>query len=113
MSKNLMGKSISHNDTPYAIFEGISPFGNTTVKLLKSYQKPEKELLNLYAKWMVGVKTDHTFGSYDLGDSYVQDVVRGLALTYASDTFKENYFDTIDVLKKKAGFTVNLKGVRT
>ena len=112
MSKNLMGKSRNNKDKPYAIFEGMNPFGNTTVKLLKSYQKPEKELLNLYAKWMVGVKTDHTFGSYDLGDSYIQDVVRGLSLTYASDKFKENYWDTLDTLKRKTGF-ITTEGVLT
>lgn len=103
MSKNLCGKSRDKAD-PYATFEGFGPFGETTVHVLKTYQKPHKELSNGYARWFVAVKTDHTFGSYDLGDSYLQDVVRGLTLTYAHDLFKENYWDTLQDLKRFTGF---------
>jgi len=103
MSKNLMGKS-RDKENPYATFEGFGPFGETVVHVLKSYQKPHKELSNQYARWFVAVKTDHTFGSYDFGDSYLQDVVRGLKLTHASDEFKQNYWDTLQDLRRFAGF---------
>mgnify|MGYP003388450001 FL=1 len=94
--KNLLGKSRT-KENPYAIFSGIGPFGDTTVKLLKTYQKPAKELTNVYALWQVSVSSDFTFGSSDIGDSYLKDCIRGLALTYASNEFKENYF--LDILK--------------
>jgi len=113
MSKNLMGKSRNQTD-PYATFEGFGPFGDTVVHVLKSYQKPHKELSNQYARWLVAVKTDHTFGSFEMtdhtfgsfemGDSYLRDVVRGLRLTYASDEFKKNYWDTLQDLKRFTGF---------
>lgn len=103
MSKNLMGKSRNQTD-PYATFEGFGPFGDAIVHVLKSYQKPHKELSNQYARWLVAVKTDHTFGSFEMGDSYLRDVVRGLRLTYASDEFKENYWDTLQDLKRFTGF---------
>ena len=91
MTKNLCGKSRSKED-PYAIFKGIGPFGDTEVRLLKTYQKPEKELTNQYARWFVAVKSDFTYGSYDIGDSYINEVVRGLTLEHATDEFKENYW---------------------
>ena len=39
MSKKLMGKTRDASE-PYAVFEGLGPFGNTEVRLLKVYQKP-------------------------------------------------------------------------
>jgi len=90
MAKNLMGKSRT-KDTPYAIYKGMGPFGNTEMLLLKAYQIPSKENGNPYAKWFVAVKSDMTHGSYDMGDSYIKDAVRGLNLTYASDAYKQQY----------------------
>ena len=101
--KNMMSKSRNTED-PYAIFKGIGPFGETEVRLLKAYQKPSLESKNKYARWFVAVKSDFTYGSYDMGDSYVNEVVRGLELTYADDEFKENYWENINELKQKAGF---------
>ena len=107
MTKNLMGKG-KPETAPYATFEGLGVFGNTIVHILKSYQKPEKEFKNEYARWMVAVKSDHTYGGYDIGDSYVRDVADNLTLTYASDEFKENYWDTIHALAERGGFYINL-----
>ena len=92
--KNLCGKSRT-KENPYATFEGYGPFGYTVVHLLKTYQRPDKERKNPYARWFVAVKSDHTYNSYDMGDSYVKEAVYGLDLTYASDDFKENYYDGI------------------
>ena len=39
--KNLLGKS-RKTDTPYAIFKGYGPFGETEMRLLKTYQLPVK-----------------------------------------------------------------------
>jgi hypothetical protein len=87
--KNLFGKMRSKED-PYAIYEGIGPMGQTEVRVLKTYQTYEKESANPYARWMVAVKTDMTFGSYDMGDSYL-DVIRGLKLVKSSDEWREVY----------------------
>ena len=57
---------------------------------------------------MVAVKSDHTYGGYDIGDSYIRDVADNLTLTYASDEFKENYWDTIKDLAERGGFYINL-----
>ena len=101
--KNLLGKSVG-KDTAYATWHGDGPLGNTTVLLLKTYQVPHKELKNQFARWFVAVKTDVTYQSWELGDSYLNRVVRGLTLVDASDKFKEQYWETISDLRKVANF---------
>jgi len=59
--------------------------------LLKTYQIPTKERENQYARWFVAVKTPMTYGSYDMGDSYIREATMGLTLTYASPEYKEQY----------------------
>jgi hypothetical protein len=59
--------------------------------LLKTYQIPSKERENQYARWFVAVKTPMTYGSHDMGDSYIKEATMGLTLTYASPEFKEQY----------------------
>lgn len=114
IQKNLLGKSRT-KDNPYATFEGEGPFGNTTVHLLKTYQKPAKELENAYARWFVAVSSDFTYGSYDIGDSYLRDVIRGLTITYSSHEFKQNYPSWIsdrpdlENLLKYSGFIIETK----
>jgi hypothetical protein len=90
MAKNLLGKS-RKQDNPYAVFKGEGPFGETEMLLLKTYQMPTKERENVYARWFVAVKTPMTYGSYDMGDSYIREATLGLTLTYASPEFKEQY----------------------
>ena len=91
--KNLLGKS-RNVQTPYAIFRGNGPFGETEVRLLKTYQKPANEAKNRCAKWLCATKTAFTHGSYDMGDSYIDAATYGLTLTYASDEYKAQYSQT-------------------
>jgi hypothetical protein len=43
-------------------------------RVLKKYQRPDKEAANPYARWFVAVKSPFTYGSYDYGDTYVSDI---------------------------------------
>ena len=97
MAKNLLGKSRPMQN-PYAIYKGDGPFGPTEMKLLKTYQLPKNESTNEYARRFVAVKTDATFGSYDMGDSYIAEATYGLKLDYASPEFKEQYGNTVGIL---------------
>ena len=97
MAKNLLGKSRNMED-PYAIYKGGGSFGETEMRLLKTYQLPKNESTNEYARWFVAVKTDATFGSYDMGDSYIAEATYGLKLDYASPEFKEQYNNTVGIL---------------
>ena len=112
MSKNLMGKTRDASE-PYAVFEGNGLYGYTKIILLKVYQKPALEFSNKYARWFISVKSDHTYGDYDEGDSLVADAVRDLTLVQASDLFIQQYGDCLDELQNKAGFLITDKSIMT
>jgi hypothetical protein len=89
-TKNLCGKA-RKIDAPYAVYKGFGPLGETEVRVLKVYQSREKEKANPYARWFVAVKSDYTYGSFDMGDAYINETVKGLYLREASPEFKEQY----------------------
>lgn len=76
MAKNLFAKART-SETPYAIYAGWGPFGLTECRILKTYQLPANEAKNKYARWFLAVKTDMTYGSFDLGDTYKEEVLKG------------------------------------
>ena len=43
-------------------------------RVLKKYQRLDKEAANPYARWFVAVKSPFTHGSYDYGDTYVSEI---------------------------------------
>lgn len=90
MPKNLFGKT-RKMDQPYAIYAGDGPFGYTECRVLKTYQTAEKEKQNPYARWFVAIKTDATWGSFDMGDSYIKDAKGLLHLVAADPEWKEQY----------------------
>ena len=95
MAKNLLGKSRT-KETPYAIFKGYGPFGETEMRLLKTYQVPSNEDKNQYARWFVAVKSEMTYGSYDMGDSYIREATMGLTRVYADPLYLEQYGIELD-----------------
>ena len=50
--------------------------GDWEWRVLKKYQSPSNEAKNEYAVWMCAVKSPMTYGGWDMGDTYVNDVVR-------------------------------------
>jgi len=69
--KNLCGK-MRPVENPYEVWENDSGW---QWRVLKKYQIPEKEADNPYARWLCAVSSPYTFGSYDMGDTYVLDIV--------------------------------------
>jgi len=51
MTKNLLGKSRPVQD-PYAIYEGYGPFGNTEMRLIKTYQVPANVRTSTLNGWL-------------------------------------------------------------
>ena len=70
MSKNECNKT-RDIDNPYEIWQGPANF---EWRVLKKYQSPENEAKNEYARWFCAVKSDMTYGSFELGDTYVADI---------------------------------------
>lgn len=90
MSRTKFGKT-RKIEQPYAIFAGDGPFGETECRVLKTYQSAEKEKQNPYARWFIAIKTDCTYGSYDMGDSYIRDAKALLHLVAATPEWLEEY----------------------
>ena len=106
MTKNLLGKSRT-KDKPYAIWQGFGAFGDTEVRLLKTYQIPSNEQKNQYARWFVAVKSEYTHGSFDISDSYIRDLLEGMTLKQADPLFTEQYSSMlIEGCSKVDGITV-------
>ena len=70
MSKNECNKT-RDIDNPYEVWRGPANF---EWRVLKKYQSPENEAKNEYARWFCAVKSDMTYGSFELGDTYVADI---------------------------------------
>jgi hypothetical protein len=68
-AKNPYGKTVKVNE-PHAVFRE----GGWEWRVLKTYQTPEKEKENPYARWFCAVKSPMTHGGYDMGDTYIKDV---------------------------------------
>jgi len=64
---NPFGKSRSI-DAPYAIYI----CGDFTWHVLKTYKLAKNE--DSYSRWQVAAKSEATFGSFELGDTYKIDV---------------------------------------
>ena len=97
--KNPFGKS--NFDTPHAIYEGEGPWGHCTVHVIKTYQHPDNERKNRYAKWLIGAKTDATHGSFAYGDSYVHDALIGdMKLVSSVEEWTEYYSESPLVLQE-------------
>jgi hypothetical protein len=70
MAKNKCGKTRKVED-PYEIWRA----GDWEWRVLKKYQSEENETKNPYARWFCAVKSPYTYGSFDMGDTYIRDIV--------------------------------------
>ncbi len=72
-TKNICGKVRKVNE-PYVVYRNER--AGWEWRVLKKYQSPEGEKGNPYARWFCAVKSPMTYGSYDMGDVYVSEVVQ-------------------------------------
>ena len=86
MNQNQIQKSNKKNycakrrdiNNPYEIYTAqLIDGGQFEWRVLKKYQAPCNEHNNAYARWHVGARSPFTFGSWEYGDEYVTNVVRG------------------------------------
>ena len=75
---DFIGKKAVDVDSPYAVFTGQMFGGEATFKVLKKYKNDDAAQ---YSAWMIAAETPATYGGYDMGDTYVTDVVTTLNLT--------------------------------
>ena len=70
MTKNMCGKT-RKTDDPYEVWTGANGYEG---RVLKKYQSPAREAENPYARWFCAVKSNFTYGSFELGDVYVSEI---------------------------------------
>ena len=75
---DFIGKKAVDVDSPYAEFTGTLFGGDATFKVLKKYKNDDAAQ---YSAYLIAAETPATYGSYDMGDTYVADVVLHLSLT--------------------------------
>ena len=91
---NPFGKS-RKIDNPYAIYAG----GGFEHRILKTYKVPKSEAKDPYARCFVAAKSDATFGGFDMGDTYKNEVTSYFRLVAAEPEWLEAY---------RPGFDANL-----
>ena len=72
MTKNMCGKTRETAD-PYEVWTGANGF---EWRVLKKYQNEENEAKNAHARWFCAVKSNFTYGDFELGDVYVSEIKR-------------------------------------
>lgn len=70
-TKNEKAKTRDVNH-PYEVYRNNSGW---EWRVLKHYQSPENEATNKYARVMCAVKSPMTYGGYDMGDTYINDIM--------------------------------------
>jgi hypothetical protein len=85
-TKNLCGKTRDVNN-PYEVWRNED--AGWEWRVLKKWQCPEKEAENQYARWFCAVKSPFTFGSYEMGDTYVREVkANAVQVEFDADTLE-------------------------
>lgn len=79
-AKKLTTNQRIKQDKPIEIWK--SRDGTWTWKIWRKYQKPHNEAKNPYARWYCGTRSPFTYGSYELGDEYVNVVKRSATQVY-------------------------------
>jgi hypothetical protein len=85
--------------SPYATFF----VGSWEYRVLKTYQTPENEAKNKYARWFVAAKSPMTGGAFDIGDSYIADLLPVARFTQISYEFRQIYAAFIDTPAESSG----------
>jgi hypothetical protein len=93
MARNPLAKSRKVGD-PFATFYVTN--NQTGVwfewQVLKTYQLPKNEEQNPYARWLCAVKSPYTHGSYEMGDVYIDEILRtGAAMIQSTPEWREAY----------------------
>lgn len=84
--KNKMNKTRDINE-PYEIW--VNEQAGWEWRVLKKYQRPDLEAKNQYARWFTAVKSPFLYGSYEMGDTYVSDIVK-YGVQLSEDSMKEH-----------------------
>ena len=77
-------------ENPYAVY--TDPRTGWIWKVLKTYKHSEAERNDPYARWFVAATSPHMHdGSYEMGDTYAQEILQNGALIDADPEWRDEY----------------------
>lgn len=74
-------------DAPHAIYRA----GTFEWRVLRTYKQTSSEAKDPYARWFVAAKSDATYGSFEYGDTYKNEVTSYGRLVAATPEWIEAY----------------------
>jgi hypothetical protein len=75
-------------DAPYATYVNSQGW---EWRILKTYKQPSSEQKDPYARWFVAARSPLTYGDWEYGDTYKQEIIRHGRLHTATPEWKEAY----------------------
>lgn len=96
MAKNPFGKTMP-KEKPYAIYKSYFMPGWAWY-VCKTYQSPDNEKKNPYARWFCWVTSPMIYGEFEAGDTYIREIIfdAHAYLFEATDEWKKYYYPPKD-----------------
>ena len=89
--KNPFSKSVPI-DKAHAMYQAtFKDLGVVTVVVLKTYKKPDNCKADPNSTWFTAAKSDATFGSWEYGDQYADDIMNKFQMIGCTPEWKEAY----------------------
>ena len=85
-------KKIATTEEPHATFANRR--AGWEWRVLKVYRAAKTDKGDRYARWMLAVKSPYTYDDFEMGDTYISDVLGYGRLESATDEFKA-YFEEL------------------
>ena len=87
MAKNKFGKTVKV-DSPYARYK----LDGFEWVVLKTYQSADNEKKNSYARWYTACRSPFTYGSWEYGDAYINEIIgAGAELVGSTPEWRDEY----------------------
>ena len=87
MAKNKFGKTVKV-DLPYARYK----LDGFEWVVLKTYQSADNEKKNSYARWYTACRSPFTYGSWEYGDAYINEIIgAGAELVGSTPEWRDEY----------------------
>lgn len=80
-------KKTADLESPHATF--VNERAGWEWRVLKVYRAAKSDKGDNYARWFLAAKSPHTFGEFEMGDTYINDVAGHATLKSATPEFHE------------------------
>jgi hypothetical protein len=82
-------------DEPYAVYTGFGPFGETETRVLRTYKTPDKEVKDVFATWLLAVKSEDISDKFEVGHTFVREAIFKMKLVRCCGLWAKAYPDHV------------------